>query len=74
MTLANVGRVKTRVSAPCPPHFRTRNIDAWARRCVAPRALLLLGGGGVDVAQWPALVTYLARMQERPQVSEANRD
>ena len=34
-------------------------------------SLLLLGRGGVDVAQWPSLVGYLARMQERPQVKAA---
>jgi glutathione S-transferase len=34
-------------------------------------ALLLLGRGGVDVAQWPSLVDYLARMQTRPQVKAA---
>ena len=34
-------------------------------------ALLLLGRAGVDVAQWPALVDYRARMQARPQVKAA---
>jgi len=34
-------------------------------------ALLLLGRAGVDVAQWPSLVDYLARMQARPQVKAA---
>src|SRR3954464_9016374 len=34
-------------------------------------ALLLLGRAGVDVAQWPSLVEYLARMQARPQVKAA---
>jgi len=34
-------------------------------------SLLLLGRGGVDVAQWPSLVDYRARMQERPQVKAA---
>jgi glutathione S-transferase len=34
-------------------------------------SLLLLGRGGVDIAQWPSLVTYLARMQERPQLKAA---
>ena len=29
-------------------------------------ALLLLGHGGVDVAQWPSLVAYLERFQPRP--------
>jgi len=27
--------------------------------------------GGVDVARWPPLVDYLARMQARPQVKAA---
>jgi glutathione S-transferase len=34
-------------------------------------SLLLLGRGGVDVASWPSLVDYLARMQARPQVKAA---
>ena len=34
-------------------------------------ALLLLGRGGVDVAQWPSLVSYLGRIRERPQVKAA---
>jgi glutathione S-transferase len=34
-------------------------------------ALLLFGRAGVDVAQWPALVAYLARFQARPQVKAA---
>jgi glutathione S-transferase len=34
-------------------------------------ALLLLGRGGVDVAQWPALTAYMARIQARPQVTAA---
>ena len=34
-------------------------------------ALLLLGRGGVDVAQWPALMAYMARIQARPQVTAA---
>jgi glutathione S-transferase len=34
-------------------------------------ALLLLGRAGVDIAQWPSLVDYLARMQARPQVKAA---
>ena len=33
--------------------------------------LLLLNRGGVDVAQWPALVGYLDRMRQRPQLSPA---
>jgi len=31
----------------------------------------LLGRGGVDIAQWPTLVNYVARMQERPQLKAA---
>ncbi|MBR0952773.1 glutathione binding-like protein [Bradyrhizobium canariense] len=34
-------------------------------------ALLLLRPAGVDVAQWPSLSAYLARMQARPAVREA---
>jgi glutathione S-transferase len=34
-------------------------------------SLLLLNRGGVDVAQWPALVGYLERVRQRPQVSAA---
>ncbi|MDI3564592.1 glutathione binding-like protein [Bradyrhizobium sp. Arg816] len=34
-------------------------------------ALLLLRPAGVDVAQWPSLSAYLARMQARPAVRDA---
>ena len=34
-------------------------------------SLLLLRRGGVDIATWPSLVDYLARMQARPQVKAA---
>ena len=34
-------------------------------------ALLLLRPAGVNIAQWPALSAYLARMQARPAVREA---
>jgi len=34
-------------------------------------SLLLLGRGGVDVANWPSLTDYLARIQARPQVKAA---
>jgi glutathione S-transferase len=34
-------------------------------------ALLLLRPAGVDTAQWPSLVSYLARMQARPAVRDA---
>ena len=34
-------------------------------------SLLLFKRGGVDVANWPSLVDYLARMQARPQVKAA---
>jgi glutathione S-transferase len=34
-------------------------------------SLLLLGRGGVDVATWPSLVEFLARIQARPQVKAA---
>ncbi|WLB57391.1 glutathione binding-like protein [Bradyrhizobium japonicum] len=34
-------------------------------------ALLLLRPAGVDIAQWPSLSAYLARMQARPSVQDA---
>lgn len=34
-------------------------------------ALLLLRPAGIDIAQWPSLSAYLARMQSRPAVKEA---
>jgi glutathione S-transferase len=34
-------------------------------------ALLLLGRGGIDVKEWPSLVSYLERMQARPPVKAA---
>jgi glutathione S-transferase len=34
-------------------------------------SLLLLGRGGVDIAQWPSLVSYLAGIQQRPHVRAA---
>ena len=34
-------------------------------------ALLLLGRGGVDVTDWPSLVRYRDRMQQRPHVKAA---
>jgi glutathione S-transferase len=34
-------------------------------------SLLLLGRGGVDVASWPSLVSYLDRIQGRPRVKAA---
>ena len=34
-------------------------------------SLLLLGRGGVDVAQWPALTGYLKRMRARPAIEAA---
>jgi glutathione S-transferase len=34
-------------------------------------ALMLLRSAGVDIAQWPELVDYLARMQARPHVKAA---
>ncbi len=34
-------------------------------------SLLLLKYGGVDVADWPPLVSYLDRIQQRPQVKAA---
>jgi glutathione S-transferase len=33
--------------------------------------LLLLRPAGVDIAQWPSLSAYLARMQARPAVQGA---
>lgn len=34
-------------------------------------ALLLLRPAGIDIAGWPSLSAYLARMQSRPAVKEA---
>jgi glutathione S-transferase len=34
-------------------------------------ALLLLRPAGIDIAQWPSLAAYLARMQARPAVRDA---
>jgi glutathione S-transferase len=34
-------------------------------------SLLLLGRGGVEIAQWPQLVAYLDRIRQRPQVRAA---
>ena len=34
-------------------------------------ALLLLRPAGIDIAQWPSLSAYLARMQARPAVRDA---
>jgi glutathione S-transferase len=34
-------------------------------------SLLLLGRAGVDVAQWPSLVGYLERIQQRPAIKAA---
>lgn len=34
-------------------------------------SLLLVGRGGAEVAQWPALAAYLERIQARPRVAEA---
>ena len=42
---------------------RPKAVLAWS--------LLLLGRGGVDVARWPSLVSYLERMRSRPQVKAA---
>jgi glutathione S-transferase len=36
--------------------------------CYLAWSLLLLGRGGVDIAEWPSLTGYLARMQERAAV------
>lgn len=34
-------------------------------------SLLLVGRGGAEVAQWPALAAYLERIRARPRVAEA---
>lgn len=56
-------------------HLATRDTLVGDRFTVADAyltwSLLLLGRAGVDVAQWPPLVAYLARIQSRPQVKAA---
>ena len=56
-------------------HLENRRFVVGERFTVADAyltwALLLLTRGGVDVAQWPTLVDYLDRMQQRPRVKEA---
>jgi glutathione S-transferase len=56
-------------------HLEDRRYAVGERFTVADAyltwALLLLKFGGVDVAEWPSLVTYLDRMQQRAAVKDA---
>ena len=56
-------------------HLASRDFLVGNRFTVADAhlswALLLLGRAGIDLAQWPSLVDYLARIQARPQVRAA---
>jgi glutathione S-transferase len=56
-------------------HMRGREHLVGARYTVVDGYLtwapLLLRYGGLDVRQWPVLVAYLARMQQRPQIKAA---
>ncbi len=56
-------------------HLKTRQYVIGERFTVMDGylawALSLLKYGGVELAQWPTLVAYLARMQERPTIKAA---
>jgi glutathione S-transferase len=56
-------------------HLENRQYVVGERFTVADAyltwALLLLKFGGVDVAEWPSLVNYIDRMQQRPAVKDA---
>jgi glutathione S-transferase len=56
-------------------HVENRHYVVGERFTVADAylawSLLLLKRCGVDVAEWPSLAAYLARMQERPKVQAA---
>jgi glutathione S-transferase len=64
-----------RTVASVAEHMRGRHYLVGTRYTVVDGyltwALLLLGYAGVDIAQWPVLVDYLARMQQRPAVHAA---
>ncbi len=56
-------------------HLESRQFLVGDRFTVADAyftwSLMLLGRGGVDIAQWPSLVAYLARIRDRPKVRAA---
>jgi glutathione S-transferase len=67
-------RITQTLSAPSA-HLADREFLVGSRFTIADAhltwALLLLRPAGVDIAQWPSLSAYLARMQARPSVREA---
>ncbi|MET4802773.1 glutathione binding-like protein [Bradyrhizobium sp. LB11.1] len=67
-------RIAQTLSVPAA-HLADREFLVGQRFTVADAhltwALLLLRAAGVDIAQWPSLSAYLARMQARPTVREA---
>ena len=67
-------RIGQTLSVPSA-HLATREFLVGDRFTVADAhltwTLLLLRAAGIDVAQWPQLADYLARMQARPQVKAA---
>ncbi len=67
-------RITQTLSVPSP-HLAEREFLVGNSFTVADAhltwALLLLRPAGVNIAQWPALSAYLARMQARPAVREA---
>ena len=67
-------RIGQTLSVPAT-HLATREFLVGDRFTVADAhltwTLLLLRAAGIDVAQWPQLADYLARMQARPQVKAA---
>jgi glutathione S-transferase len=67
-------RIAQTLSVPSA-HLADREFLVGQRFTVADAhltwALLLLRAAGVDIAQWPSLSAYLARMQARPTVREA---
>lgn len=67
-------RIPQTLSVPAA-HLADREFLVGNRFTVADAhltwALLLMRAAGVDIAQWPSLSAYLARMQARPAVREA---
>ena len=67
-------RITQTLSVPAA-HLADREFLVGDRFTVADAhlawALLLLRPAGIDIAQWPSLSAYLARMQARPAVREA---
>jgi glutathione S-transferase len=67
-------RIPQTLSVPAA-HLADREFLVGNRFTVADAhltwALLLMRAAGVDIAQWPSLSAYVARMQARPAVREA---